>query len=372
MARRTGWLTLLILTLLLPSRSEACSIPVFRFALERWSPAQYEVVVFHRGGLSGPTSDLLGRFHEAGRDANVKVRAIDLDGKVETNYQRLWEKNESRTLPWMVVRFPDADDKSTPLWTGAVTEESVTALIDSPIRQKLARHLTQGDSAVFLLLTSGNKEADEAAEDLVRRESSRLQEKVKLPEQSNEGPQLTLKLPVKVSFPVVVVSRQSEAERFLVQMLLRGDEDLTKVAGPILFPIFGRGRMLYSYHGDDLQPERLERVAQFLCSACSCRVKEDIPCVDLLIACAWEDQLAAASGLASQAVFEKIPAPYVEDSEQPARLERYLVEPKETNNLVLHVKHSNRNWLWAAIAVAAVLTLATGIWVVRKSLLGKQ
>ena len=30
----------------------ACQIPVFRYALERWQPDPYEVVVIHRGSLS--------------------------------------------------------------------------------------------------------------------------------------------------------------------------------------------------------------------------------------------------------------------------------------------------------------------------------
>ena len=32
--------------------SWACSVPVYRYALERWWPDPYEVIVFHRGELT--------------------------------------------------------------------------------------------------------------------------------------------------------------------------------------------------------------------------------------------------------------------------------------------------------------------------------
>ena len=32
--------------------AEACSVPVFRYALERWQADPYEVFVFHRGPLT--------------------------------------------------------------------------------------------------------------------------------------------------------------------------------------------------------------------------------------------------------------------------------------------------------------------------------
>jgi len=370
MFQRICWLTLLVLALPWPARSQGCSIPVFRYALERWAPSQYEVVVFHRAALPKPANDLLARFQEPGRATNVNVKIVDLGGQVEKPYQQLWQHNESKTLPWLVVRFPGTDEKTAPLWAGPLEEESISALVDSPIRQKVVQHLTQGDSAVFLLLTSRNKEADEAAETLLRRECSRLQEMVKLPEQSKEGPQLTFNLPLKVSFPLVVLSRTTMAERFLVQMLLRGDDDLTKITGPVVFPIFARGRLLCSFHGDTLTAEHLEQVGRFLCGACSCQVKEDNPGVDLLIACAWEDRLADASGLAAPRDAEMKPAPQLDESSLPPDSEFSSADSslqKQEKTLPLHEKQPIHTWLVTAIVGAAILVLVTGFWALRKS-----
>ena len=47
------WFSLLGLLLGSSPRAEACSVPVFRYALERWKASPYEVLVYHRGKLAG-------------------------------------------------------------------------------------------------------------------------------------------------------------------------------------------------------------------------------------------------------------------------------------------------------------------------------
>ena len=63
----------------------ACSVPVFRYALERWLADPYQAVVFHRGSLTTAQqaqiknltpNGLAGRLH-----ANVSTRNVVLDQK---------------------------------------------------------------------------------------------------------------------------------------------------------------------------------------------------------------------------------------------------------------------------------------------------
>ena len=297
-----------------------------------------------------------------------------MSARVEKGYQRLWETSAAATLPWLMVRFPDAGDKAAPLWAGPVAEDTLTALVESPVRQKMAQCLTHGDAAVFLLLTSGISEADAAAEAMVRGELGRLQDKIKLPEQSRDGPQLLFDLPLKVSFPLVTVSRKSAAERYLVQMLLRGEEDLSRVKGPILFPIFGRGRILSSFHGEDLSADQVGTVARFLCGACSCQVKEANPGVDMLFACAWEERLAAAAEALAGDGVEKIGAPAAEESPRTTHADLAASNLPSIGPLETHAEDNDvrpasrrRTWLWCAIALAAALVLVTGSWVLRST-----
>ena len=49
---------ILLLTLVLhASLAQACSVPVFRYALEQWRPDPFPVVVFHKGELTPESPD---------------------------------------------------------------------------------------------------------------------------------------------------------------------------------------------------------------------------------------------------------------------------------------------------------------------------
>ena len=50
-----------LLLLCNPSVSDACSVPVFRYALELWPPDEYEVVLFHEGPLTEEQKQLFDK-----------------------------------------------------------------------------------------------------------------------------------------------------------------------------------------------------------------------------------------------------------------------------------------------------------------------
>src|SRR4051812_24169841 len=75
--RRIGLLVLLALGGL-PSVSAACSVPVFRYALERWKPAAYEAHVFYRTRLSDDDRRLVQQLEDGAAKANLRVQCIDL------------------------------------------------------------------------------------------------------------------------------------------------------------------------------------------------------------------------------------------------------------------------------------------------------
>src|SRR4051794_550974 len=72
----------LIACLLFGPQTFACSVPVFRYALERWQPAKYELVVYHRGPLSRADTEAVRRFEAAAVRANVRITDGDLDGRL--------------------------------------------------------------------------------------------------------------------------------------------------------------------------------------------------------------------------------------------------------------------------------------------------
>jgi hypothetical protein len=343
MTRRTLWTATLCL-ILITGAAPACSIPVFRYALERWKPSAYEVLLFHRGRLTEAEKALAGKLEQAAT-ANVELAVLDVNGKLEDDQKAVWTRHANGALPRLVVRYPQSEEKAPDAWTGNLDAE-LDALLDSAARRKLVGLLTRGASAVFVVLTSSDQKADQAALDLLGRELPRLEKAVKLPEPTEEGPQLLSPIPLKVSFPVLRVSRTDPAERVFVRILLGSEDGAEEVQGPIVFPVFGRGRALCGLHGKDLNAKELEGVVQFLCGACSCQVKELNPGTDLLLAADWEEKIKAAPE--PQKEEGTVTAPPIPPG-KPAAREEAEVPP------------GGGRWLWYALGGLAILGVLAGV-----------
>jgi hypothetical protein len=151
---------------------------------------------------------------------------------------------------------------------------------------------------------------------------------------------------LRISFSVLRLSRNQREEQFFIQSLLGVEEDLNKVRGPILFPVFGRGRVLLALHGEELASGPVERWTTFLCGSCSCTVKEGNPGVDLPIRADW-DGLLETPGKEPSAPTITAPAipPGRQTNEEPS-----AAEPRPW-----------RHWLWVGLAGSLVL-LAAGAW----------
>ncbi|MEI7685918.1 MAG: hypothetical protein WCL32_12900 [Planctomycetota bacterium] len=275
--------------------AHACSIPVFRYALERWELTPYEIVVFHKAPLEADAKALLGSLSMGPPSANVRVETYDLTKDVPKFYQKLFNKfGKDQPLPWVAVRMGDAEATAPLAWSGPLKAEALRPLISSPAREKLVDHLKRGETAVFMLLECGDRAKDDEARDLLAKELARLEKGIQLPAQSDEGPQLRTGLPLKVVFSILALKRDDPAEHAFIQTILSTEENLDRVKGPIVLPVFGRGRLLCSLFGEDLTAKQIGTVTRFLCSECSCQVKELNPGVDLLIPADWRELLEKA------------------------------------------------------------------------------
>ena len=146
----------------------ACSVPVFRYALELWPPDEYEVVLFHQGSLTEEQKLLLEKIKPIELEnvsvPNMRIHEVDLKADPDPRWVKWWEKNKPKesSEPWLAVFYPASTLKITPLWAGPFTETSLNKTFQSPARQQLAKRLQGGDSAVWVLLECGNKEKDQA------------------------------------------------------------------------------------------------------------------------------------------------------------------------------------------------------------------
>ena len=297
-----SWLKAAVTLCLLAAVAQACSVPVFRYALERWQADPYEVFVFHHGKLTTTQQaqvDRLTRDGEAGKTfANVRVKACDLDNNPDPDLLALWKNQKTSqkiTTPWMAVHYPVASRNPTPVWQGPLTDAGVTALLKSPMRKTIADRLIQGHTSVFVLLESGNPAADDKAATLILARLAHLETSLKLPEISEEDIAQGLVLidpeDLKVKFSLLRLSRKNAAEAMFIEMLLSSEDDLREdTPQPMAFPIFGRGRALYALVGKGINNDTIDAAGADLTGPCTCTVKEQNPGIDMLMPVAW-DQL---------------------------------------------------------------------------------
>jgi len=329
--------------------ARACSVPVFRYALERWPADRYEAIVFSPGPLAPDGSPALKRLHEAaetgGTPANLILQVVNTSQPQEMseNLKQIWRIHETRAgqsrEPWLVVRYPIDYAIDEDVWAGPLTEETVEQILNSPIRAEMARRLLSGDSAVFLLVESGDKAKDDEVAAMLADELKRLAKELQLPAVeeddrryvSDEGPEL------KLALSMVRVGREDPRERLLLRIILgdpnakRSDRsaepkdadkspekpevsenaatgpekpaEQAKAAakpekpGPVVVPVFGRSRALTVLGGEDLRPATIEDVAAFLTGPCSCQVKTGQTGIDLLVSADWDGVLTGQSTL---------------------------------------------------------------------------
>ncbi len=282
----------------------ACNVPVFRFALERWRPDAYRITVLHRGPLNEAQRELLQPLEELRNKthANLDFRAVDIvELEKEPNeglitFPPLSAEVGSRVKggeSWLVVQYPEYLRIEVPVWNGPLNREAIDRLVDSPVRSELVRRLVEGQTAVWLLLESGDKDRDRAAADLLAEQMPELERTLKLPELTSEpDDELLAKTPFKVAFSVLRVPRDSALETAVAGMLIRCEPDLADRSDPMVYPVFGRGRALLPLIGAGITAKNIQDSAGFLVGPCSCQVKELNPGFDLLLSADWNSLLS--------------------------------------------------------------------------------
>lgn len=277
--------TLLALPFLAAAVAWACQVPVFRYALERWEPGSYVV--------------------RAPAGAKIELPAEPVNVTVET------PANITQLELYYPPKLRQAADK--PIWSAPVSDENVRIMLDSPVRREMRQRLLTGQSAVWLLLESGDAPKDDAAAKVIEAALQAAQEKLKLPDgvitqdEANDPKKrrenadvLQSDLPLKIEFSTLRLSRQNAEEAALIAMLMHLESDLGDyVKEPMVFPVFGRGRALEPMIGKGIHADNILEASTYLCGACSCEIKEQNPGIDLLMAADW-------SPVASQEVMETV------------------------------------------------------------------
>ena len=264
-----------------------CAVPVFRYALERWAADDYDMVIIHRGPLADddPASSLL-----KGDDAeflNLRISMMDLETSAENEVTSLLGGAIPETLPALSIWYPLQKGRAAPIWTGEFTPAAVKSLIQSPKRLQLAQRLTDGQTAVWVVVESGNAAKDKTAMQMLDQQLATATKKLK--EMASELAE-ELEMPgLSYEFSTLTISRSDPQERMLLEMLLKSEPDLGDYAdGPIVFPVFGRGRALYALASEGINADTIRETIAFITGPCGCEIKMLNPGVDLLMSVNWD------------------------------------------------------------------------------------
>lgn len=252
----------------------ACSVPVFRYALDHWHADPFRLEL-PESVLNQPDATRLLRPLGIGAGANVEL--VPTSGAAES---RLYRPGE----------------KESPLWEGTLDEAAVSSMVSSPARSEIARRILEGHSFVWILVESADRAANDATASTLDKRLAFLKNVTELPfmdptDPSNKlgpGPEL------RVEFSVLRVRNDDPAEALFLKVLAGAKADPELRNGPWLSAVFGRGRALGSWSAKDFGAEEVDEVSLFLLGACSCQVKNLNPGWDLLMGMDWDSELMKA------------------------------------------------------------------------------
>lgn len=285
---------LLLLAGLVTPRASACNVPVFRYALERWTPSPFDLVVFHRGPLTEAQLQQLAPLtplsQNEGGQGNFYLTLADLaatEAPLSDTFRQWGAALDASTLPRLVLAYPDSLPEHPAAWSGPLDAASVLVAVDSPARREIAARLLRGQSAVWLLIAGRDRGIADAAEAMLVAELAGLEKSLELPELDEDDPKLHAELPLKIAFSVLRIAGDDPVEQGLVSQVRQTDPALGEEP-TLVVPIFGRGRALGVLKASELNAAVIADAASFMCGPCSCEVKDLNPGFDLMIAADWD------------------------------------------------------------------------------------
>jgi len=231
--------------------SLACTTRVSEWILLNTLSNQYTLVCFHNGALTEMLAKQNQSVSEDIKWANIQFRTVARED-IKTPYGLYYENR---------------------LFTRYENPAQLKNLTSSPLREKIAMELMSGRLCVMVYLKTDNKEKDDKG----------LMALKKALESS----------PFGTIIPVVEISRNSKEESHFASLLLNVEDDLKTIQEPMLFGVFGRFKALEPLLGKGISEENIAPMIDFLTAECSCLIKDDLPCTDILSTNKWDNPAPA-------------------------------------------------------------------------------
>jgi hypothetical protein len=264
---------ILLGSLLAAATAGACTVPVFRFGLDRWQSDAYGLI-----------ADEEWKKSEAGKKVarTLEETAINL---------YLPKAEEEAKAGELSVVWPRS---TTSAWRGKADQLDLKAMSSSSARDKIAKHILAGESAVWVMVGCGDKKKDAAFARRLGKRVKYIESVAAIPEQDPYDPDSRLGPgpELRLGFKMIRVERDDPKEKFFVTMLAGPEgEELLEGDEPFAGVVFGRGRVLGTWVASELDDEGVDEISLFLLGACSCRVKFMNPGWDLMMDLDWDEKL---------------------------------------------------------------------------------
>jgi hypothetical protein len=318
--------TVCLFLLVTAAVAEACQVPVFRYALERWQPDHYQLVIVHDGNLTSEEQADVTYLEENlvgpnGPMINLRFEALDLakEKKQFARWKKLHSDQNASVSIHLFFPFEAFEQDTNPIWNGNFTRNNINQILDSPARRELVKRILAGDSAVWFFLETGNQKEDDKLFKTLEKYAKIAEKEISVPEgviqqSALDDPSLLLgpgdeenilesSVPLKIAFSILRLSRKDPQEAILRSMLLHLEDDLLDKEmenKPMLFPAFGKGRVLPPLIGAGISEENALADCGYLCGACSCQVKNQNPGMDILVKADWWTALEGSSVIAEK------------------------------------------------------------------------
>jgi len=268
----------LVAAMLLPvEAAQACDTPVYHYTIQMWRRDPYRVYYFYgdtEETAATPVNQYLERVAQGTQGhANLIFTEVDVNKLDSLDYtdqdRQNWMRHQSLPLPLYVILTP----WWAQLFAGELDLEGAQALVDSPKRRQIAEQLCQGKHGLLLLLLGPNQTENAAAQKTVREVLAKVAAR-------------------DVQVGLVEVARDDSQEQWLVQQLIRLEDDLPDLDNTMVFPVFGRGHVLEPYLGKGISATNIIQLIDFMSGPCACEVKASSAGMDLLTDYDWQAHVA--------------------------------------------------------------------------------
>ncbi|MCK5853027.1 hypothetical protein KAH27_08375 [bacterium] len=261
--------------LLLSTGAFACSVPVFRYALEYWYPDPYQLIL---------TYD----FDETNNNQKVFSELKKYVGNRSFIIKKIKSKNSSSKI---VLKYPANKRIKNTVWEAPLSKQNLDNILQSPVRKKLINKIVNGDSLVFLLLEGNNPKQNDQIANIILKNIPILEKEIKLPHEYADIPKEDLQIydtNIVFKLSMMRLSRTNSEENVFINVLTKSlPVSIYKKSQPIVFPVFGRGRMLAAIREKNLNTETLRRWCEYIAGECSCEIKSRNPGFDTFIPIGW-------------------------------------------------------------------------------------